>query len=388
MGRESLSVACDIYGVGGILYQLLANQNPFSSSTMGELMRKVLEKKPISLKTYRKDMHPDLDAICMKCMEKKPSLRYLTMNDLNADLERFLKSEPTIARPLGKFALGVRWCQKHALLVSLLGIIILSLTVSTIIFMVMLQKVTIQANDNLIQKNLSDTEAKRYLRDRKLADRQFYSSEMRSIQSAFRDGEFSKVLDRLKGFTPVQLGGEELRGFEWHYWNRLCSQSHQKVAFLEDYSLKYSLGANNHAAFSLKNNNSISLVDTISTKEVKSIPDALEPTYSKNGSILAFITTNNLIRWVDAATFKELGSIKNEEKTLRLKFLDDNRLLIMHAYSWKVLDVSSGKILWEKPGEKNVFQLNLCTCGKDRFVTWGNDGRIQNMGYQLENQSG
>ena len=377
MGRESLSVACDIYGVGGILYQLLANQNPFSSSTMGELMREVLEKKPISLKTYRKDLHPDLDAICMKCMEKKPSLRYLTMNDLNADLERFLKSEPTIARPLGKFALGVRWCQKHALLVSLLGIIILSLTVSTIIFMVMLQKVTIQANDNLIQKNLSDTEAKRYLRDRKLADRQFYSSEMRSIQSAFRDGEFSKVLDRLKGLTPVQLGGEELRGFEWHYWNRLCSQSHQKVAFLEDYSLKYSLGANNHAAFSLKNNNSISLVDTISTKEVKSIPDALEPTYSKNGSILAFITTNNLIRWVDAATFKELGSIKNEEKTLRLKFLDDNRLLIMHAYSWKVLDVSSGKILWEKPGEKNVFQLNLCTCGKDRFVTWGNDGRIQ-----------
>lgn len=113
---------------------------------------------------------------------EKPSLRYLTMNDLDADLERFLKSEPTIARPLGKFALGVRWCQKHALLVSLLGIIILSLTVSTIIFMVMLQKVTIQANDNLIQKNLSDTEAKRYLRDRKLADRQFYSSEMRSIK--------------------------------------------------------------------------------------------------------------------------------------------------------------------------------------------------------------
>lgn len=141
-------------------------------------------------------------------MEKKPSLRYLTMNDLDADLERFLKSEPTIARPLGKFALGVRWCQKHALLVSLLGIIILSLTVSTIIFMVMLQKVTIQANDNLIQKNLSDTEAKRYLRDRKLADRQFYSSEMRSIQSAFRDGEFSKVLDRLKGLTPVRLGAK------------------------------------------------------------------------------------------------------------------------------------------------------------------------------------
>ncbi|RLS22156.1 MAG: hypothetical protein DWH70_12430 [Planctomycetota bacterium] len=49
----------------------------------------------------------------------------------------------------------------------------------------------------------------------------------------------------------------------------------------------------------------------------------------------------------------------------------------MHEYSWKVLDVSSGKILWEKPDGKNIFQLNHCTCGKDRFVTWGNDGRIQ-----------
>lgn len=377
MGRESLSVACDIYGVGGILYQLLANKAPFQSSTMGELMKEVMEKPPTPLKTYRKDIHPDLEAICMKCMEKKPSLRYSTMNDLSIDLEKFLAGEPTIARPLGKFILGVRWCQKHALLVSLLGIIFLSLTVSTIVFMFLLQKVTIQANDNLIQKNLSETEAKRYLRDRKLADRQYYASEMRSIQSAFRDGEFSKVIDRLNGLTPVQLGGDELRGFEWHYWNKLCSQAHQKAAALDDYSLGYSLDGNNLAAICLKKSESISIVDINTAKEIKSIPEAKEPTFSANGKTLAFVTSDNVIQWIDAATFKEVGSIKNEEKTLRLKFLGDNRLLIMTTYSWKVLDVSSGKILWEKPGEKTIFQLNLCTCGKDRFVTWGNDGRIQ-----------
>ena len=377
MGRESLSVACDIYGVGGILYQLLANKAPFQASTMGELMKEVMEKPPTPLKTYRKDIHPDLEAICMKCMEKKPSLRYSTMNDLSIDLEKFLAGEPTIARPLRKITLALRWCQKHALFVILLSIIFFSLTASTIIFMVMLQKVTNQAEENLIQKNLSDTEAKRYLRDRKLADRQYYASEMRSIQNAFRDGEFSKVIDRLNGLTPVQLGGDELRGFEWHYWNKLCSQAHQKVATINDYTQKYSLNGNNLAAISLKKSESISIVDINTTKEIKSIPGAKEPTFSTNGKTLAFVTSDNVIRWIDAATFKELGFIKNEEKTLRLMFLDDHRLLIMHEYSWKVLDVSSGNILWEKPGEKNIFQYNFCTCGKDRFVTWGNDGRIQ-----------
>ena len=377
MGRESLSVACDIYGVGGILYQLLANKAPFQASTMGELMKEVMEKTPTPLKTYRKDIHPDLEAICMKCMEKKPSLRYLTMNDLSIDLEKFLAGEPTIARPLGKITLALRWCQKHALFVILLSIIFFSLTASTIIFMVMLQKVTHQAKTNLIQKELSDTAANRYLRDRKLADRQYYASEMRSIQNAFNDGEFSKVLDRLNGLTPVQLGGDELRGFEWHYWNKLCSQAHQKVAALDDYSLGYSLDGNNLAAICLKKSESISIVDINTTKEIKSIPGAKEPTFSTNGKTLAFVTSDNVIRWIEAATFKELGSIKNEEKTLRLKFLDDNRLLIMHEFTWKVLDVSSGNILWEKPGEKNIFQYNLCACGNDRFVTWGNDGRIQ-----------
>ncbi len=377
MGRDSLSVACDVYGVGGILYQLLANRAPFPASTMGELIREVLEKKPTSLKTYRKDLHPDLEAICMKCMEKKPSLRYLTMNDLNADLQRFLNGEPTIARPLGKFALGIRWCQKHALLISLLGIIFLSLTISTIVFMVLLQKVTNQAEENLIQKDLSDTEAKRYLRDRKLADRQYYASEMRSIQDAFKEGEITKVIDRLNGLTPVQLGGEELRNFEWHYWKRLCSQAHQKVAILEDFALRYSLGGNDHAAISLKKNNSISIMDTNTSKEILSIPMAQEPTYSTNGAALAFVTNENVIQWIDAATFKELGSFKNEEKLLRLLFLNENQLLALQKYTWKILDISSGKVLWEKPDEKKIFQLNLCICGKDRFAIWGNDGRIQ-----------
>lgn len=105
------------------------------------------------------------------------------------------------------------------------------------------------------------------------------------------------------------------------------------------------------------------------TKEIKSIPGAKGPTFSTNAKTLAFVTSYNVIQWIKAATFKESGSIKNEEKIRRLKFLEDNRLLIMTTYFWKVLDVSSGKILWEKPGEKTIFQLNLCTSGKDRLVS-------------------
>jgi len=376
-GRDALTVSCDIYGLGTILYQLLANAAPFKATTLGELLKEVLENAPTPLKTYRKDLHSDLEAICLKCMEKKPALRYATMNDLALDLERFLKGKPTAARPLGMITTSVRWIYNHAILVILLGVIISSLSTSTVIFIVLFQKMSAQAEDNLIQKNLADTVSERNLRDRMLSDRQFYSSEMRSIQNAFKDGEFASVKSKLNTLTPVDFGGKELRGFEWHYWNKLCSHSHQKAAAFEDFALKYSLNGNKHAAISFMKSDSISIVDISTSKEIKFISGAQLPTYSTNGTTLAFVTSDNVIQWVDAFTFKVLGSFKNEVKTNRLLFLDETRLVVLQLSNWKVLDISSGSILWEKPKEQNLYQYNLCNAGKDRLAIWNNNGRIQ-----------
>src|SRR5215831_15400739 len=41
----------------------------------------------------------DLDWVVMKCLEKDRTVRYQTANGLATDVERFLSSEPVVARP-------------------------------------------------------------------------------------------------------------------------------------------------------------------------------------------------------------------------------------------------------------------------------------------------
>lgn len=94
----------DIYSIGATLYTLLSGKPPFSAARSSETLRQVSEEYPTPLRQLNTDVDKDLETICMKCLQKAPTARYASAEDLADDLHRYLKGEKILARPSGQYA--------------------------------------------------------------------------------------------------------------------------------------------------------------------------------------------------------------------------------------------------------------------------------------------
>ena len=90
--------ASDIYSLGAILYFLISGRPPLAGVSLLETIKILASEMPSSLRTLRRDIPRDLDAICLKCLEKSPAKRYADATALAADLQRFLEGHPVKAR--------------------------------------------------------------------------------------------------------------------------------------------------------------------------------------------------------------------------------------------------------------------------------------------------
>jgi WD40 repeat protein len=90
--------AADIYALGAILYQLLTGRPPFKAATPWDTMLQVVSEPVIPPSHHARRVPADLEAVCLKCLEKRPARRYATAQALAEDLDRFLGGLPTLAR--------------------------------------------------------------------------------------------------------------------------------------------------------------------------------------------------------------------------------------------------------------------------------------------------
>jgi tRNA A-37 threonylcarbamoyl transferase component Bud32 len=122
--------ASDVYSLGAMLYELLTGQPPFRGATAMATLHEVMVAEPTALRRLKSDIPPDLETICLKCLEKLPSARYPTARALSEDLDRFLKAEPIQARPASMVRKTVSWTRRHpGTLAALAALVVVALSV-------------------------------------------------------------------------------------------------------------------------------------------------------------------------------------------------------------------------------------------------------------------
>jgi eukaryotic-like serine/threonine-protein kinase len=101
----------DVYSLGVILYQMLAGKGPYAvGRTIHEAAQVIRDQEPAPLSVVSRTFRGDVETIVSKALEKDKIRRYATAAELAADVRRYLRDEPIVARPpsaayqMGKFA--------------------------------------------------------------------------------------------------------------------------------------------------------------------------------------------------------------------------------------------------------------------------------------------
>lgn len=95
---RALGPGVDIYALGAILYECLTGRPPFRGVTLLETLEQSRTLDPVRPSSLQPKVAHDLEAICLKCLEKEPDQRYSSARELADDLQRWLAGEPVRAR--------------------------------------------------------------------------------------------------------------------------------------------------------------------------------------------------------------------------------------------------------------------------------------------------
>ena len=91
--KGELGPACDVYGLGTLLYELLTGHPVFKGRDQFETLLLVLEVEPSSPRQLNPNVPRELELICLKCLEKAPQQRYASAEDVANDLARYLSGD-------------------------------------------------------------------------------------------------------------------------------------------------------------------------------------------------------------------------------------------------------------------------------------------------------
>ena len=201
----------DVYALGVILYEMLAGRAPFTSTSDFETLKRVALDEPVPPRRLRRRLQRDLEAICLKCLEKQPSARYQTATALADDLERFLAGRTTKARPLGPLGRSLKAARRHRAVTALLATLV-------VLAVAGLAGHWSQAAHMRDVLGVNATMYNALVRDQASW---IYARDVSSATAAWTTGQLADADDLLARHRR-KTGEKDAREFVWHYLWRRC----------------------------------------------------------------------------------------------------------------------------------------------------------------------
>lgn len=122
---RAATTASDVWSLGVILYELLAQRRPFDGDSIPALLRAITDTEPVGLP----DVPRDLAVITRKALAREPAGRYASASDFAEDLRRWLAGQAITARPVSALERLRLWARRNPLVAALSALLALAVLV-------------------------------------------------------------------------------------------------------------------------------------------------------------------------------------------------------------------------------------------------------------------
>jgi WD40 repeat protein len=334
--RKDIGPAADTWALGAILYECLTGRPPFRAATMKDTLSQVVSTDPVPPSRLAADCPADLEAVCLKCLEKSPDRRYASAAELADDLASFLRGEPTGARPLSYLGRALRWVRRRPAVAALLGVTTVAALALVGVVVALLVNVRLDEARQLAEEASANAKQQRQRaergeraagRHRALAERLQYATDMNLAQQAFRENRLFRMRDLLARHEKA----EHLKGFEWHYlWELcraklVCGPKHRGVVRAVGFS------PDGRRAVSGSREGGVQIWDAATGRLLVSLAGHKGTVngvaFSPDGKRVASAGFDGMVKVWDAATGRELFAVSLASVLNGLAFSPDGRFL-------------------------------------------------------------